>query len=34
MTRLTALAAKAMPNRLLLPLVRSVMNVRVPRGPE
>ena len=31
MTRLTALAIQATPNRMLLPLVRSVMN---PRGPQ
>ena len=34
MTRLTALAMQAMPNRMLLPLVRSVMNTRSPRTPE
>ena len=34
MTRMTALAMQAIPNRMLLPLVRSVMNARPPRSPE
>lgn len=34
MTRLTALAMQALPNRMLLPLVRSVMNARSPRSSE